>query len=418
MVSRARLALRPVPPQADGRSDPRVVMKITPTFLSACLVAISASSQTVSFTKLQLSDLFYSEGVAVADINGDGHADVVAGPIVYRGPDFKQKSELAAPLAYDPRSYSNAFIMGEHDFNYDGAPDVWRVGWPGRAGHWLENPGRMGPDWTEHELHPEVGTESPQLLNLVGDERPELIFAAGRHLGWAAPSRGSAPGDPWQFHPITPKDHWQRYTHGLGAGDINGDDRLDLLTATGWFAQPANLSGDPHWEHHPAVWGTKGGAQMYAFDINGDGLNDVLTTIHAHEFGISWFEQNHDATGEITWVEHPIIARVPDSPIRDVQFSQAHAIEIADINGDGLTDFVSGKRRWAHGPTGDPEPNAAPVLYWFQLVHGPDGAHFEPHLIDDSSGVGTQFVVQDMNQDSQPDVVISNKSGVFVFLQD
>lgn len=38
-----------------------------------------------------------------------------------------------------------------------------------------------------------------------------------------------------------------------------------------------------------------------------------------------------------------------------VKFSQLHSVEMADINGDGLLDIVTGKRFWAHGAHGDVE---------------------------------------------------------------
>jgi hypothetical protein len=101
-----------------------------------------------------------------------------------------------------------------------------------------------------------------------------------------------------------------------------------------------------------------------------------------------------------------------------VKFSQLHAVELADVDGDGVLDIVTGKRHWAHGSTGDVDSNAPPVLYWFQTVRGAGGAvDFVPHLIDDDSGVGVQVVVGDVNGDDRPDVVVGNKRMTAVLLQ-
>jgi hypothetical protein len=101
-----------------------------------------------------------------------------------------------------------------------------------------------------------------------------------------------------------------------------------------------------------------------------------------------------------------------------VKFSQLHAMQLADIDGDGVLDLVTGKRRWAHGLLGDVEPDADPVLYWFQIKRdGKGGAEFIPHLIDNASGVGTQVTLGDLNQDGKPDIAVANKSGVFLFRQ-
>jgi hypothetical protein len=99
-----------------------------------------------------------------------------------------------------------------------------------------------------------------------------------------------------------------------------------------------------------------------------------------------------------------------------VKFSQLHGIDLVDIDGDGLKDIVTGKRFWAHGPTGDADSGAAPVLYWFQLQRGADrSVNFVPHIIDDASGVGTEVKAVDYNRDGLPDIVVGNKKGVFVF---
>lgn len=95
-----------------------------------------------------------------------------------------------------------------------------------------------------------------------------------------------------------------------------------------------------------------------------------------------------------------------------------HQALFHDMDGDGLKDIVTGKRHFAHGSKGDAEPLAPAVLYWFRLVRGPGGPDFVPYLIDGDSGVGTQVVVADANGDGRPDVVVSNKMGTFVHLQE
>jgi hypothetical protein len=199
-------------------------------------------------------------------------------------------------------------------------------------------------------------------------------------------------------------------------GDVNGDGRADFLEANGWWEQPASLTGDPVWKFHPQSFGS-GGAQMYAYDVNGDGLADVVTSIAAHGYGISWFEQRRTSPDTESWIEHPITSRNAGEKISGVQFSQPHALMLEDMDGDGLKDIVTGKRHWAHGNHGDPEPTAPAVLYWFKLTRENGGVTFVPHQIDDASGVGCQFPVGDLNDDGKPDIAIANKSGVFVFLQ-
>ena len=188
---------------------------------------------------------------------------------------------------------------------------------------------------------------------------------------------------------------------------------MDILEANGWYEQPKDLSAPGPWKFHPANFG-QGGAQMYVYDVNGDGRNDVITSIKAHSYGLSWFEQNKDGS----FAEHVILGKTKEDNADGKGFSQIHAVELRDMNGDGLPDIICGKRRWAHGIKGDDEPNADPVLYWFELNRDAAGAAtFVPRRIDSDSGVGTQFFTGKVNQDAKPDIVIANKHGVFVFTQ-
>ena len=89
---------------------------------------------------------------------------------------------------------------------------------------------------------------------------------------------------------------------------------------------------------------------------------------------------------------------------------------LADINGDGLPDFVTGKRWWAH-THGDPGIDEPAMLVWYELSRKDGRPAWTRHVIDDNSGVGTQFQVIDVNGDGLLDIVVSNKKGVFYFQQ-
>jgi hypothetical protein len=404
----------------------------------------AAPRQLVTFTKQQLTDKFWAEGIAVGDLNRNGHADVVYGPFWFAGPDFKERHEYRPATATfqlkDPdgtertvegfegglginNAYSDNFFTWTYDFNQDGWLDILVVGIPNAPAHWYENPRGKSGHWQRHTVFSEVDNESPAFTDLTGDGRPELVCNHKGHFGYARPD-WSDPSRPWTFHPITPNNNYHRYHHGLGVGDVNGDGRMDLLEKDGWWEQPESLAGDPVWRFHPFVFSPPtepgvpvGGAQMFAYDVNGNGLNDVITCFASHGYWLVWWEQVRSGD-EITFRQHTLTGRTPEEGSTGVAFSQIHAIELVDIDGDGLLDILTGKRFWAHGPSGDPEPNAPAVVYWFQLVRHASGAvEYVPWLIDDNSGVGTEVAFGDVTGNGRPDVITGNKKGAFVFRQ-
>jgi hypothetical protein len=395
--------------------------------LFAALTAVCGSTSFASdekplpvFKKLVLSDKFYAEGAYYADFNRDGHMDVVAGPYWWEGPGFMKKHEIRPPKEFDPHGYSDNFLTYTGDFNGDGWPDVFYVPFPGTEAYWYENPGSEGGPWKKHFALKDCGNESPQLVDLFKMGQPVLIYNNTGHLGYAS-FNPAKPDEPWTFHAVSAAGNYQRFTHGIGYGDINGDGRNDIIESKGWWEQPAQLtegnpSKDKQWIWHPFKF-AENAAQMYVYDVDGDGLADVICSWHCHQYGLVWYKQIRSSSGEITWKQNVILPPKPDLKSSELRFSQLHGVALADMTGNGLKDIITGKRYWAHGPTGDVEPSAPAVLYWFELIRDKDhGAHYVPHLIDSDSGVGTQVSAIDLNGDGVPDVIVGNKKGVFVFL--
>lgn len=386
----------------------------------ATAVPVFAGPGVSSYRKLQLSDQFFSEGAAFGDFNRDGKMDAVSGPYWYEGPAFKDRHEFYPAAPFDPLKYSDNFFAFTHDFNGDGWIDIFVLGFPGVDASWYENPGAKGGAWRRKVVYLPVDNESPTFGDLLGKGQPALICTSAGRIGYAT-WEPKDPGRPWTFHPISSPGPWVRYTHGLGFGDVNGDGRNDILEKDGWWEQPASLAGDPVWKQHKFAFsaGAKGGAQMYVYDVNGDGRGDVITSLDGHGYGLSWFEQIRGTDDAISFRQHAITSAQADEKINGVQFSQLHAIALADFDGDGLADILTGKRWWAHGPKGDVDAGGPAVVYAFLLRRGANGAaSFEPHRIDDASGVGTQVTAADVNGDGRPDIVVGNKKGTFVLLSE
>ncbi|MCE9594300.1 MAG: DUF1080 domain-containing protein [Planctomycetes bacterium] len=382
------------------------------------LLASVASAGDVTFERLQLSNAFYCEGASFADFDRDGQTDVVAGPFWYRGPDFKEKRPLYEPKSFDPAGYSDNFFAFPRDFDGDSWTDVLVVGFPGEATWWFENPGRKETLlWEKHLVLEHTDNESPTFADLTGDGQPELVCHTGGRLGWAEPN-ASDPNAPWQWHALSADLQLQRFTHGLGVGDVNGDHRADVLLATGWWEQPASLAGDPEWTSHPFAFSDQyGGAQMYVYDVDGDGRNDVITSMAAHHYGLAWWQRTK-ADDAVDFVKHEILGSKAEDRLDGVQFGEVHALELVDVDGDGLKDIVTGKRWWSHGAKGDPDGERSKAwLYWFGLTRSGEGARFTPHLVDDDSGVGVQVVAGDVSNDGKVDIVVGNKKGAFVLRQ-
>lgn len=387
--------------------------------------------------RIPLDARFRSEGAAAGDLNNDGTMDVVAGDVWYEAPPHNTARhtdasewtlhEIRKPGEFVAgKGYSDSFVNLTYDVDQDGWSDVIIIGFPGDPFHWYRNPGAGGGHWLEHQIWTSACNESPEFEDLDHDGIPEFVLASQpeAQVGFVRVPGTPGAAEPAVFRPVgepskDPADARNRgldngsfkYSHGLGVADVNQDGHDDIIISHGWWESPGNFETEDLWTFHPIRIMTDDGEQplprsanIYTRDFDLDGDADLILS-SAHEYGVWWAEN----TGERLWTLHTI----------DDSYSQTHAMEEVDINGDGQPDYVTGKRFYAHNGN-DPGGNDPVAMYWYEarITKGQSPQFIRHEIVAGrDTGVGTQFMIQDMNDDGHPDIVLSNKKGVNVLLQ-
>jgi hypothetical protein len=376
------------------------------------------------FRMQHINDFYYGWSAAAADINRDGILDIISGPFYYLGPDYRVSREIYFSKTSDVTSQlTPAMVNFAYDYTGDGWPDVLIA--KGRPMTLYVNPKGEARRWDSYNVLPSISSEIAVFKDIDGDGKPDVAFVGGGAVSWANPDPAD-PTAPWKIHAVSEQGYGVAAQHGLGIGDINGDGRMDIVSPQGWWEQPPKGTPEGPWPYHsvmlgrwPRAGGSVGGAEMSVYDVNGDGLNDIVTSLGAHGWGLAWFEQKRDQSGAITFIEHMIMDDYSTKNAGGVTFSELHGSTVADIDGDGIPDFIVGKRLFSHQESyTDPDPFGPPVLYWYRTVRNakaPGGAEFVPELIHNLSGAGSTVLAVDLNKDGAMDIVTSTNRGTFIF---
>ncbi len=372
----------------------------------------------LEFDKTQLESEFRTEGVTVFDVMGNGAPNIVTRQYWYEWPpSIATRHEISEPRTWDPLTqYSNSYADFPLDIDGDGNIDFVAVPRQGEDIVWYRNPRDPNVRWESFLIARNYAGERPIMTELFGDGQKELVFTTQNptQLVWAIP--GDDPRQPWPTVPISDPNvpYVGTDVHGLGVGDVNGDGRLDLILAAGWFEGPADPNQSP-WVFHAEDWlpptcrnspypaSSCCSSDMDAFDANGDGLADIICT-------------NPHGRGRWLLLQGPNDTWTPQ--LIDQDYSESHVVNLADLDGNGGQYLVTGKRKWAHGTGGEGAYEPAVIYYYKLRIEGSDVV-FDRFDIDpdQTSGVGIQTVIRDMNGDGKPDIVMSNKTGLYYFQQ-
>lgn len=342
-----------------------------------------------------------SEACGVADFNKDGKLDIIAGEFVYLAPDWKAVRIRTVKGSVDDKGdgYRWDFANLTLDVDGDGWVDVISADWFEKRAVWFKNTGNAGGEWPASVIHEDGNFETAHLVDIDGDGKAREVLPATAKTFWYEVLKDADGKCAWAKHVVSEKD----MEFGCGAGDINGDGRPDIIRPNAWFEAPADIRAGK-WIEHSLALGAKDGkadhtAQIFVFDVNGDGLNDIITS-SAHKYGIFWYEQVRNGA-EISFKQHLI----------DDTWTQAHSPVLADLDGCGVPELVVGKRFRAHNG-GDPEEDAPLGIYYYKLKKGP-APTWDKHVISYNKdvGAGLTVAVVDLDGDGDLDLVVTGKWG-------
>lgn len=334
---------------------------------------------------------FRAQSAVAADFTGRGRIDVISGDIehdhkimLYCAPDWQP-----VLLQTGIRLIQSAAI----DLDGDGRSDFLGTQYHPGLIFWLERPKDPIHDpWRYHVIDSAAqagvdGVHGLAIADVDGDGRPELIASSD----W--PEGPVSNSIVWFKIPSDPSSdpHWERYTlayhdapgfiHYIGTGDVNGDGHLDV--ATGAKVGPAGnyfawwqQREDPRqpWLKSVIAKNQEGATNILMADVNGDGMTDFVAS-RGHGKGVLWFEAPH-------WEPHDI----------DPNLVGPHALAVGDIDGDGDPDVVCCAKD-------------SGILAWYEN----DGrGHFTPHYIyENQSAYDVKLV--DMNGDGDLDIVVAGQ---------
>src|SRR5699024_4452499 len=195
---------------------------------------------------------------------------------------YIKRTEIYPAIAVGPsKEFSDTHIQHTYDYNGDGWSDILSSAF---STNLFINPKGESRRWNSYNVLPDVRqSEITDFVDIDEDGTPELVYSGSGSVRFAKPDTDD-PTKPWKEYIISEEGYG--WAHGIGTGDINGDGRRDILNPYGWWEQPEEIKSGERWTYHPEAFGRfgnrargMGGSLMAVYDVNGNGWNDVVTSL-------------------------------------------------------------------------------------------------------------------------------------------
>lgn len=289
----------------------------------------------------------YAKAVVVADLDGDGDNDV--GYVSesqnllnwYENDGGTMPTFTLHPIS-DRVLHAKAVYAA--DVDGDGDTDLLTASTSDQTFALFENDGSDRPEFARRDLITDArGARSVSVADLNGDGRLDILTASryDNRIQWLPnlSLHRTANFDPADQHVIA-----RGRVGPLVAADVDGDGDQDAATVMDdrllWYVNDGARA--PGFQPSVIVDGLSGVAPADAGDIDGDGDTDLLT-VGTGAHALAWYEQG--SGGAAAWSRHPLLTT-----------GSARDAFIYDVDRDGDRDIVAAlddRLIWLrHDPTG------------------------------------------------------------------
>ncbi len=332
-----------------GRTINNNRVKSYPAFV--LLMAISCSQpNNITFEHHSISDPLNgiewgTGGFTLADFDNDGDLDVT---VQRRSDDDKvywfeyQSSENWIPHFI---GVGKEYQLGATavDVNQDSFIDLV-------LGHvWFQNPGNLstngGSEWKEFYYEGDMSHENHDIIavDVNLDNKPEIVM----YNQTASTLRVYNISDPynWTYFDIASDVNRNNVHSGIfpqGIVDLNNDNYPDAVMPLCWYKNPGNSNEkweETEWPYEPINPNPYGlGIRVWAGDLNGDGLNDIIYSDCDVQFSKVYMLLNQN--GGESWLKKEL--EFPKSNVGET--GSFHSLQVADFDNDGDLDIFAGEQ--------------------------------------------------------------------------